>query len=269
MKIQDIKLHNQQRKQKSRGKFKTITPTNLNLQEALGERNIYILNQIKKISDSEGTQVFLFGGAVRDCLLGQKANDLDIAVNGNALEFCKILKNKFPEIFSRIFLKHSVKRAVAYTEDMHIDIVPLDKEGKKAENRQQIRRTLIEKAKEADFTVNSMMIELKENEFGMLKLKLIDFLGGVKDLREGILKRAHTGSPSNTIRGLRIKKTHGMKINTETNNAMKNATKIYRIRSIPEYIRTMKSMFKLLKALSFSEILQLSSKYNIFKPFFH
>ncbi len=58
-----------------------------------------ILNKISSLLDRQGYQSYAVGGLIRDWFLGNETNDLDIAINGSAIdianEVAKAMKGKF------------------------------------------------------------------------------------------------------------------------------------------------------------------------------
>ena len=209
-----------------KGKNKLVSPTNLSLQASIGEENLELLDSIRRMAKDK--EIYLFGGGVRDCLLGKTPHDLDILVNGDALEFTQQLNRENPELFIGYKLKPEVKRAVVKTKKMSIDVNPLVKGGGLARNKDEIRKAIETKSKSCDFTMNSMIIRIGEDKEGRLKLKLFDKLGVKKDLKNNILRGisndAFEQNPVNVLRALRFKMKYGMKITPETEEIlMKNA----------------------------------------------
>ena len=145
------------------GSNKLISPTNANLQNSLGAENIALLNKIRLIGKANGQETYLVGGAVRDCLLGKKPSDLDVMINGDALEFPKTLMREDGKTFKKIHLKNLVKRSVVYTDKMSIDIVPLKEDGSRVIDGVALKKALAENAKHRDYTVNTMFIQLGED----------------------------------------------------------------------------------------------------------
>jgi len=202
------------------GKNKLCPPTNTNLQEALGQENVELLNRIRLIGKAQNQETFLFGGAVRDCLLGEKPHDLDIIVNGDALNFARQLKKTDRKLFSRILLKTPVKRAIVHTNGMNMDIVPLCSDGSYVSGKDAIRAAINKKSRNSDFSVNSMIIKLDEDKEGHLKLKLIDYMRAKKDLKENRLRTLNKDefaeNPVLALRGKRYQKRYKMSMDSET-----------------------------------------------------
>ncbi|MFH1318089.1 MAG: hypothetical protein ABIH71_03640 [Candidatus Omnitrophota bacterium] len=74
-----------------------------------------------------------------------------------------------------------------------------------------------------DFTINAMAIGLNKNDYG----KLIDFYGGVSDLKKGVIKVLHEKSfledPTRLLRAVRFAQRFSFKLDKDTALLMKEA----------------------------------------------
>ena len=187
-------------------------PTNLinlsnEMQKQLSSEIQTILSDCSKVAKEFGFSIYLIGGVVRDLFLKKEIFDIDITVEGNAIEFCHKLANRnlckivqvqeelktVKTLFSNgIEIDFASTRQEFYPKRGHLPVVV--KVGCKLEE-DVLRR---------DFTVNSLAISLNEDTFGLV----IDYVGGVKDLKEKKLKVLHDNSfvedPSRIIRGLKF-----------------------------------------------------------------
>ena len=59
------------------------------LKRLLSSEFVSALEIISQKADDFGVQVFIIGGVVRDLLLGKNIYDVDLVVEGNAIEFCR------------------------------------------------------------------------------------------------------------------------------------------------------------------------------------
>ena len=235
-------------------KNKLINPSNENLKMVLGSNNIEIIRKIYNIAKQTNTDVFLFGGAVRDCLLGKTAQDLDFIVNGDALNFAKTLNSSDKNVFKKIFLKPSVKRATVYTCNRSIDINPLNNNGEHIQGKLNIKKALINNIKSKDFTINTMVLQILEDTANNIKFKFIDIMRSKKDLKENKLRTVKNTSidddPIRALRGIRFKLKYNMKTENQThfeiNRGLKNPANkknFYYYRLIREYYRIIKTIF--------------------------
>ncbi len=153
-----------------------------------------------------GYKLYLIGGIVRDLLLARENFDIDITVEGDAIEFCKMLEN---EGVAKILSIHpdfgtakieiqgkkidfASTRSETYPRKGHLPVVgkigcPLELD--------VIRR---------DFTINSLALSLNQGDFA----DLIDYVGGINDLKLKKLRILHEQSfiddPTRIIRGLKF-----------------------------------------------------------------
>ncbi|MBW2104211.1 MAG: CCA tRNA nucleotidyltransferase, partial [Deltaproteobacteria bacterium] len=77
-----------------------------------------------------------------------------------------------------------------------------------------------------DFTINTLAVKLNPKNFGTL----IDFFGGQKDIKEGVIRVLHNLSfvedPSRVLRAIRFEQRFGFKIGKLTLSLIRNAVKI-------------------------------------------
>jgi tRNA nucleotidyltransferase (CCA-adding enzyme) len=77
-----------------------------------------------------------------------------------------------------------------------------------------------------DFTINTLAIQLNRKGFG----ELIDFFGGVKDIKDKAIRVLHNLSfvedPTRVFRAIRFEQRFGFQIGKHTQNLMRNAVKL-------------------------------------------
>ena len=170
------------------------------------------LKIITKTAQANNVRVFFVGGIVRDNLLNIVNNDIDIIVEGNAIELSK----KFP---SEIIIKSvhgdfgTVK--IEY-KGINIDIASTRTEKypysgclpEIIELGVDIERDV----KRRDFTVNALYSEITFVD-NKLNYKLIDLTDGVSDIKNKILrvlhKKSYRDDPTRILRGLNFKYRFG------------------------------------------------------------
>lgn len=170
------------------------------------------LKIITKTAQANNVRVFFVGGIVRDNLLNIVNNDIDIIVEGNAIELSK----KFP---SEIIIKSvhgdfgTVK--IEY-KGINIDIASTRTEKypysgclpEIIELGVDIERDV----KRRDFTVNALYSEITLIG-NKLNYKLIDLTDGVSDIKNKILrvlhKKSYIDDPTRILRGLNFKYRFG------------------------------------------------------------
>ncbi len=186
--------------------------------------------------------VYLVGGFVRDLLLEQPNSDVDIAVEGDGIEFASRLAKhlggrvrahrKFktavvllpPEIMDQV--PTDLRRA---SEPFHVDVATTRTEFydypaalPKVEHA-SIRQDLFRR----DFTVNAMAISLGGRDFGTV----VDFFGGYRDLRQGVVRVLHNLSfvedPTRIFRAVRYENRYGFRMDEHTRDLAKRCVEMH------------------------------------------
>jgi len=127
--------------------------------------------------------VYLVGGAVRDVLLGEQSLDLDLMVEGDAIEFARLLARQLGvtchphERFETAVVKGSDRTGA----EVRLDVASARTEfyGAPGALPEVERSTLRHDLARRDFTINAMATSLKPDTAG----DTYDFFGGYRDLR--------------------------------------------------------------------------------------
>ena len=196
-------------------------------------------NIVERLKDA-GHEAYFAGGCVRDMLLGRECHDIDIATSATPKEVSKIWPDsKFAgEAFgvSRVrdggeeFEIATFRTESGYADGRHPDEVKFSTAEKDAERR--------------DFTINAMFFDPAEK-------KVIDYVGGQKDLEDGVLRAV--GGPEERfaedylrmMRAVRFASRFGFDIDDKTADAVRdNADKITEIsqeRITDELVKALKT----------------------------
>jgi len=149
-----------------------------------------ILNRVSCSLSHQGHQGYVVGGFIRDWLLGRQTNDVDIAVNGNALNIAQQVAEDLSGKFVLLDEINGIARVIALEKEQqwHLDFSSFSGD---------IKSDLARR----DFTVNTMAMELKrfatavsqspeysEEAMKQSQLKLIDPFSGKKDLENKVLR---------------------------------------------------------------------------------
>jgi tRNA nucleotidyltransferase (CCA-adding enzyme) len=156
--------------------------------------------------------VYLVGGTVRDILLGEESFDVDIAVEGDAIEFARGLADA---LAGRVTPHQKFGTAVVqYGEGERVDVVTTRTEfydspgALPTVERAGLREDLFRR----DFTINAMAVSLGAADFG----RLIDPFGGRADLEARLLRVLHNLSfiddPTRIFRGIRYEARYGLRL---------------------------------------------------------
>jgi tRNA nucleotidyltransferase (CCA-adding enzyme) len=149
---------------------------------------------------------------VRDILLGRPNFDVDVAVEGDAIEFARTLAN---DLGGRCHPHGQFGTAVVhYGEGKHVDAVTARRETYAAPaalptvERAGIQEDLFRR----DFTINAMALSLKERGHG----ELVDPFGGQRDLDRGTIRVLHDQSfvddPTRIFRAVRYESRFGFRM---------------------------------------------------------
>jgi len=187
------------------------------------------LKLCSEAAEEKGLQFFLIGGIVRDIIINKKNFDVDITVQGNAVEFAQYLEKNYSESY-KIKETHESFKTAKILFSFENEIVALDLSSTRKESYpypsslpkiEEIGCELYEDVIRRDFTINSMALSLNKDNF----CELIDYLGGYNDLKEGKLEVMHDRSfiddPTRIIRGLKFSVRFGYKFGEKTEKLMR------------------------------------------------
>ncbi|MDQ4082695.1 MAG: CBS domain-containing protein [Actinomycetota bacterium] len=160
--------------------------------------------------------VFLVGGAVRDVVMGERAFDVDIAVEGDGIAFGNALVRV---LGGRVVVHQKFGTAVVLADDgTRVDVATTRTEfydhpaALPRVEQASLRQDLFRR----DFTINAMAVSLKGEDFG----RLIDFFGGVADLQRKVVRVLHDLSfiddPTRIFRAIRYENRFGFRMDAHT-----------------------------------------------------
>ncbi|MBI2251471.1 MAG: CBS domain-containing protein [Armatimonadetes bacterium] len=184
-----------------------------------------ILKHCGKIADKLNLNVYAVGGFVRDLLLGVENLDIDLVVEGDGIFYAQELAKSLK---AKIKTHEKFKTALIFLKNFKIDIASsrIEFYTRPAALPEVLGSSLKQDLYRRDFTINAMAINLNQNNFG----KLIDFFGGRKDLKQGIVRVLHNLSfiddPTRIFRAIRFEKRYQFKMDYHTESLLKNALRI-------------------------------------------
>ena len=182
-----------------------------------------VLENISILAQNFGVDIFLIGGIVRDILLQNKISDIDIAVQGNAIEFAQYI-DKMANA-KVIAIQENLKTAkVEFENNITIDFASTREEKYTKSGVLPIAYNfgckLGNDVKRRDFTINTLAIKLSGEE----KYSLVDYFNGYQDLKDKKIRILHNKSfiddPSRIIRALKFQKRLDFEIEDLTYNLM-------------------------------------------------
>ncbi len=182
-----------------------------------------ILETVSRLADERGIAAYAVGGFVRDLLLKRPLVDVDITVLGDGISFAQALAS-------------AVKgRSDAFTRfGTAIVVVPgfgkVDVTSARSETYERPGALptvgsgdILQDLARRDFTINSMAFDLSPHRF----LDLIDPYGGVRDLKNGLVRVHHEGSflddPTRIFRAVRFEQRFGKRLEAETERLLREA----------------------------------------------
>lgn len=221
---------------------------NVNLRKKLKELPSFVKDKLQLCSQTASLlnyKIYLVGGIVRDLILGRKNLDLDIVVEGDAIELAK----KVAEASSSEFKRHIFfGTATVYFDKFKIDFATARKEfyPKKGALPRVSFSNLKDDLFRRDFTINALAVSLNKENYG----ELIDFYNGLDDLKKGLIRVLHKESflddPTRIFRAIRFEQRFGFTIERTTLCLLKEAKERGALSWIDEH-RIRNEIFLILK----------------------
>jgi poly(A) polymerase len=172
-----------------------------------------LLSEVSSIVTQHDLRTYLVGGFVRDVLLGRETNDIDISVEGDALDTAQALASGINGKYVLLDEMNRIARVVltGNTGPLYIDVtsfhdnIEIDLAGR-------------------DFTIDAMAIDLQDFLSGMSGF--IDPFNGENDLEKRIIRalkpEIFTDDGLRLIRAVRLAAELNFSIDTETELFIKN-----------------------------------------------
>ena len=220
-----------------------------------------IAREVGEISKDLGYRAYIVGGVVRDLILEREVWDLDFVVEGDAMEVATkvgerhgVQAHTFPE-FGTAHMKIGDLKVEFSTARR--ETYPSPGSYPKVE-RASLKEDLIRR----DFTINAMAISVNPDDFGTL----IDFFGGLRDLKEGVIRVIHPVSfiedPVRILRALRFAGRFGFRLSKSTEKLLKQAVDLGLLKDAPRG-RVLSEIRTALKEDRITEILKLYRKFKV------
>ncbi|MHB9112647.1 MAG: CBS domain-containing protein [Thermoleophilia bacterium] len=177
-----------------------------------------VFEAVQKLStDYRG--VYLVGGFVRDMILGQPNYDIDIAVEGDGIDFAEHLAK---QLGGRVRTHQKFNTAVVVLDqiqpELRVDVATTRTEfydypaALPTVEHSSIKHDLYRR----DFTINAMAVSLTAHDFG----RLLDFFGGLRDIENKVIRVLHNLSfiedPTRIFRAIRYENRLGFRMNSHT-----------------------------------------------------
>ncbi|MFP4158492.1 MAG: CBS domain-containing protein [Desulfobacterales bacterium] len=196
------------------------------LKERLNHDIIDLLRRMGRAADEYGYPAYVVGGFVRDLFLYRHNEDIDIVIEGNGIEFARAFAGREG---ARINAYDKFGTAVViFPDGFKIDVASARMEYYKfpaalpTVEMSSIKLDLFRR----DFTINTLAICLNQEKFG----RLIDFFGGMRDLKEKAIRILHNLSfvedPTRAFRAIRFEQRFDFTIGKLTAGLIENAVKM-------------------------------------------
>ncbi len=187
-----------------------------------------IFNVVSKVADELQADAFVIGGYVRDLIMGRPSGDIDISVVGSGIELAQAVAQKTSPP-AKVSVFKNFGTAMLEFEGDQIEFVGARKESYQRHSRKPIVEdgTLEDDQKRRDFTVNTMAIQLNQQQFG----QLIDPFNGMQAIRDRILTTpldpdiTFSDDPLRMMRAVRFATQLQFKIHPETFQSIQNQKK--------------------------------------------
>jgi len=182
------------------------------------EYDIQSPNNIKKIAtilNAAGSRTYIVGGYVRDILLDKKPKDVDLEVHGLTIEEISYILRSHGYKLDEVGKSFGVLKVKCPDTGEIIDVaVPrTDSTGRKPEVSFLKSATPYDAAKRRDLTINSIMLDVSNNQ-------IVDPFNGIVDLERGNIKHVSNESfsddPLRTVRAAQFAARFGFTIDPET-----------------------------------------------------
>ncbi len=173
-----------------------------------------------KAAASQGQNIYLVGGVVRDLLLGKPNLDLDLVVEGDAIELARQLAQTKQ---AKITAHPRFKTAKLEWDKWSVDLTTARSESyAKPGALPTVKPNSIDNdLARRDFSINAMAVHLSPSRYG----ELIDIHGGRDDLEHKLIRILHEKSfiddATRIWRGLRYEQRLGFRLEKNTLKLLK------------------------------------------------
>ncbi|KPL87705.1 CBS domain-containing protein [Ardenticatena maritima] len=210
------------------------------LEAAIPPAILRLVRAIAREANDMGYSLYFVGGFVRDLLLEQPLKDLDLVVEGDAVRLAHRLAEKYGGRVvahkrfgtAKWILREGERPPSPLISDPtlppHLDLVTARTEfyeeptALPTVEQSNIKLDLHRR----DFTINTLAIALDESRYG----QLLDFYGGVRDLREKRIRVLHNLSlvedPTRILRAVRFEQRLGFEIEPRTLELIRDSVEL-------------------------------------------
>ena len=191
------------------------------MSNSLGMVGSRAFDVVRQIAIDGAWKVYLVGGPVRDFILGQDINDLDLGIEGNALSFSRLIAR---ELEGEVIDHPQFMTTSVIAPDIKIDLATSRKETYPGDGilPQVVPGSVSDDLARRDFSINAMAIPLWEEH-----PKLLDPYGGLIDLNARLIRVLHGKSfnedPTRMFRAIKYESRLGFSISSDSLSMMFSA----------------------------------------------
>ena len=179
---------------------------------SISPRICCLLQEIGRVGKKTSQSVYVVGGFVRDLFIGRENLDIDIVVEGDAIDFAYQLAKVCQ---GQITTYHKFKTATITQHDgLRLDCVSARNETYPSPGALPSVEygTIVEDLRRRDFSINALAMKLQPDAFGAI----VDCTDGLRDLRAGHIRSLHGQSfiddPTRIFRAIRYAARYNFQI---------------------------------------------------------
>ncbi len=187
---------------------------------------VNLLQQMGSIADQAGVKLYAVGGCVRDLIMRQCCQDIDLTMDGDIDDFIARVQQTLK--VTKIIAHPRFKTATLETAEGYVlDISTTRQEYYESPGALPVVQmgSLRMDLYRRDFTINSLAVALNSTHFG----ELIDFYRGYQDIKDGYIRVLHNLSfvedPTRAFRAVRFESRLKFKISKMTASLLEGAVR--------------------------------------------
>jgi tRNA nucleotidyltransferase (CCA-adding enzyme) len=212
------------------------------LESALSPTVLRLLKLVARHAEQESAAFYIVGGFVRDLILGAPSVDFDLVVEGNAINLAHLLASKYGGRVSShkrfgtakwaLDPNHPNLIAALNREHIEPDEIPSNLDLVSARTEFYRHPTALPSVERGsikldlhrrDFSINTLALRLDGHHYG----DILDYWGGGKDIRDGLIRVLHSLSfiddPTRMLRAVRLEQRLGFNIEPRTLELLREA----------------------------------------------